>query len=232
MKIHDIEKAQPSASPPLDVATLLRLPGEPIVHMTPIDRSSVMAPQVEGVRALEHDGDGRRMKCRRWHSFRRFYYEPEAVEYPWPDQIANSDAGFLACERHATAFDSLDELLSSHKVRYIRAPRILCATTGEAVRRREKTVTRRLATNRARFELGDVLNLVDGARRPGVLVLAAVAVVSARRERLSEMSESDLELEGCGGMSLEEFRDMFCRMHSLPARAHDPRVWRVEWVYL
>jgi hypothetical protein len=103
--------------------------------------------------------------------------------------------------------------------------------TEDAVRSRQKTVTRRLGW---RFlKPGDRLTLCHKVmgRKPGepLVRLAEVEVVDVRRERLSEMPVADLAKEGFPDWTWGRFAAMFCQhMKCEP----DTEVTRIEWRYL
>ena len=87
--------------------------------------------------------------------------------------------------------------------------RMSFALTTDAVRERRKTVTRRTGWTFAKP--GDRYLAVDKLRVKNAEKLAVIEVVSVRRERLSEMHESDVKLEGF---------DMFERCDALPGGPH------------
>ena len=105
------------------------------------------------------------------------------------------------------------------------------ALTTDAVRRREKTVTRRVGWLMLRP--GDQVTLcpkVRGRRRGEPLErIVTVDVVSVRRERLDQISPDDVIAEGCVGMSPGEFVDFFCSTHR--GVVADSEVTRIEWSY-
>jgi hypothetical protein len=118
-------------------------------------------------------------------------------------------------------------------------PRLMSVTlTEQAVRRREKTVTRRLGW--LTLQPGDRLTLcrkVMGRRRRDGTVeplvrIAEVEVVSVRRERLDAIDLADVAREGFmangvgGRMAFLTFftKHMRCRL--------DTEVTRIEWRYL
>lgn len=107
------------------------------------------------------------------------------------------------------------------------------ALTEDAVRARRKTVTRRLGWHM--LKSGDHLTLcrkVVGRRKDEPLVrICEVEVVDVRRERLSAITDADVEREG---FDLDEwvasdFVDFFCEhMKCKP----ETEVTRIEWRYL
>jgi hypothetical protein len=104
--------------------------------------------------------------------------------------------------------------------------------TEPQVRARAKTVTRRVGWRMLR--VGDQLTLcrkVMGRRRGEPLErVAAVEVVSLRREPLGAISAADVAAEGFPQLTPEEFVGFFCRTH----RGCGPgtEVTRIEWRYL
>jgi hypothetical protein len=104
--------------------------------------------------------------------------------------------------------------------------------TEPQVRARTKTVTRRAGWRMLR--VGDQLTLcrkVMGRRRGEPLErIAAVKVVSLRREPLDAISAADVAAEGFPQWTPEEFVSFFCRTH----RGCGPgtEVTRIEWRYL
>lgn len=104
--------------------------------------------------------------------------------------------------------------------------------TESAVVDRSKTVTRRMGW--LILKSGDQLTLcrkVMGRKKGEPLVrLVNVEVVSARREPLSEITQSEVVREGFLDMTPAEFVEFFCASHKgcLPTST----VTRIEWRYL
>lgn len=116
--------------------------------------------------------------------------------------------------------------------RFLRLPRLACVATIDAVRSGRKTVSRRVAPPRG-FVPGRIVALTDGARRPGVLVLALAEIVGVRRESiddLGQLSQREIEREGLS-LSAEEFDRMSRRLHRGDLAAGSA-VWRIEWRYV
>ncbi len=115
-------------------------------------------------------------------------------------------------------------------------PRLMSvALTEQAVIERRKTVTRRLGWKM--IKPGDQLQLVrkamgrkcaDGSVEP-LVRLALVEVVSARREHLDNITDSDVVLEGFPDWIGYEFVDFF--VAHVKCRRDEP-VTRIEWRYL
>lgn len=109
-----------------------------------------------------------------------------------------------------------------------------CALTTDAVRRRQKTVTRRLGW--WFLKPGDELQLCVKCMglRPGDKIerLAMVRVVSTRPEPLRDMRDygvAEVIREGFANMTVSEFLRMFCEsMKCTP----DTVVNRIEWEYV
>lgn len=200
--ISQIEECPPSSAAPLSAETVRKLPESSILHLRSIDPRDVTTEHHDGVRMVScgpHNG-----YVSRWNPEFELWVAEEG-------------------------FDSLEDLVRSHEIRYLRLPRLVCRSTEKACRRRSKTVTRRLNAGQHLRTPGALINLVDGARRPGVLVIGTVFVQDARREWLSEMPAEDLVLEGFSG-DLDEFQREFRKMHRLVGE--DPMVWRIEWEYV
>ena len=104
--------------------------------------------------------------------------------------------------------------------------------TESQVRDRTKTVTRRLGWRMLR--VGDQLTLcrkVMGRRRGEPLErIAAVQVMSVRRERLAAITAADVAAEGFPEMAPAQFVSFFCRTHR--GCTPDTEVTRIEWRYL
>jgi len=104
--------------------------------------------------------------------------------------------------------------------------------TEPQVRARAKTVTRRIGWRMLRP--GDQLTLcrkMMGRRRGEPLErIAAVEVISVRREPLDAITLADLAAEGFPQMTPAEFVTFFCRTH----RSCGPgtEVTRIEWRYI
>jgi hypothetical protein len=105
------------------------------------------------------------------------------------------------------------------------------ALTEEQVRRREKTVTRRLGW--LFLKPGDRLTLcrkVMGRKKGEPLVrIAEVEVVSVRRELLSAISAADVAYEGFMRYNRAQFIAFFCGAMKVTP---DTVVTRIEWRYL
>lgn len=104
--------------------------------------------------------------------------------------------------------------------------------TEDAVRDRNKTVTRRMGwlnlTSGTRLTL---CRKVMGRRKGEPLVrIVDVEVVSVRRERLDEITAVEVVAEGFPDMTPAEFIGFFCNSHKgcLPRS----EVTRIEWKYL
>lgn len=108
-----------------------------------------------------------------------------------------------------------------------RLPRLSFALTKEAVRSRQKTVTRRMQVPRwatpGRWFLG-----VDKVRQAGAQGLAVCRVVSVRTEPLSDITIEDVHLEGFPDLTEEEFVAEFSRLNGIHC---DPDVARIEFRY-
>jgi hypothetical protein len=107
------------------------------------------------------------------------------------------------------------------------------ALTEDAVRDRRKTVTRRLGWRM--LKPGDHLTLcrkVMGRRKDEPLIrICEVEVVDVRRERLSAITDDDVEREGfdINEWVASDFVEFFCEhMNCMP----DTEVTRIEWRYL
>ncbi|WP_234798116.1 hypothetical protein [Mycobacteroides chelonae] len=105
------------------------------------------------------------------------------------------------------------------------------ALTTDQVRRRQKTVTRRIGWTMIRP--GDQLTLcpkVRGRRRGEPLErIVTVEVVAVRRERLSTITTDDTKAEGFPEMTAAEFVEFFCATHK--GVCADTEVTRIEWAY-
>ena len=103
--------------------------------------------------------------------------------------------------------------------------------TEDAVRARDKTVTRRLGW--LHLKVGDQLTLarkVMGRRKGEPLVrICDVEVVSVRREPVGAITDDDVAREGFTGMSAAWFIDFFTTAMRCTA---DTVVTRIEWRYL
>jgi hypothetical protein len=105
------------------------------------------------------------------------------------------------------------------------------ALTSDQVRRREKTVTRRIGWQM--IKPGDQLTLcpkVRGRRHGEPLErIVTVNVVSVRREPLHAITRRDVTAEGFPDMTQLEFINFFCGTH----RGVKPQteVTRIEWAY-
>jgi hypothetical protein len=105
------------------------------------------------------------------------------------------------------------------------------ALTTDQVRRREKTVTRRIGWQM--IKPGDQVTLcpkVRGRRSGEPLQrLVTVDIVSTRRERLDSITPADVVAEGFPGMTVAEFVKFFCETHN--GVAPDSEITRIEWTY-
>ena len=105
------------------------------------------------------------------------------------------------------------------------------ALTTEQVRRREKTVTRRLGW--WFLNPGDILTAVEKARglRKGEKIrpICRIRIVSTRKEPLSAITQDDVGREGFGTASRKWFIEMFCQTHG--CRSND-EVNRIEFEYI
>lgn len=122
------------------------------------------------------------------------------------------------------------------------------ALTEDAVRERQKTVTRRLGWRAAepgmpltlvRKAMGRSRRLPDGTKVVDPLVVIAhVEVVSARWEPLNMITDDDVRREGFRPGDLDEWwgeteADRFVEFFGASMRcAHDTPVNRIEWRYL
>lgn len=104
--------------------------------------------------------------------------------------------------------------------------------TEDAVRAREKTVTRRMGW--LHLTPGTRLTLcrkVMGRRRGEPLVrIADVEVVSVRRERLDAITPDEVAAEGFPDWTPEQFVTFFCNSHK--GCAPTSEVTRIKWRYL
>lgn len=118
-------------------------------------------------------------------------------------------------------------------------PRLMSvALTEDAVRSRQKTVTRRLGwwedkNGRRILQPGDRLTLVRKSmgRKAGepLVCIANVEVVSVTRERLDAITDDEVNREGFRPLTALWFVDFFCEeMRCKP----DVEVTRIEWRYL
>lgn len=113
-------------------------------------------------------------------------------------------------------------------------PRLMSvALTEEAVRARTKTVTRRMGW--LMLKPGDQLTLcrkVMGRRKGEPLErIVDVEVVDVRREPLSKIGrDGEVEAEGLGHMTPDEFVEFFCSTHK--GCTPFSTVTRIEWRYL
>lgn len=111
-------------------------------------------------------------------------------------------------------------------------PRLMSVSlTEDAVRRRTKTVTRRVGWTF--LSPGDRLTLckkVMGRRAGEPLVrIVDVLVTDVRREQLDTITEADVRREGFATMSTEEFVAFFIGSHK--GCTADTIVTRIEWEY-
>jgi len=112
-------------------------------------------------------------------------------------------------------------------------PRLMAVSlTGQQVRDRTKTVTRR--TGWRMLRPGDQLTLCAKVmgRRPGEPLdrIANVEVTSVRRERLDAITASDVTAEGFPQMTPAAFVSFFCAAHR--GCAPGTEVTRIQWRYL
>ncbi len=119
-------------------------------------------------------------------------------------------------------------------------PRLMSvAFTEQAVRRREKIVTRRAGwwldrRGRRILRTGDRITLCRKVmgRRPGEPLerICDVEIVSVRREPLNQAGRGrELELEGCGQMTFTEFAAAYFNPQGIAA---GDLVTRIQWRYL
>jgi len=111
-------------------------------------------------------------------------------------------------------------------------PRMMSfSLTTEQVRRREKTVTRRVGW--AFLKPGDILQAVEKAQglKKGEKVkrICLIRVVSRRKEPLNKITAADCILEGFPEMSPREFVNMFCAANK--CKPHKG-VNRIEFEYI
>jgi hypothetical protein len=111
-------------------------------------------------------------------------------------------------------------------------PRLMSvALTTDQVRRREKTVTRRVGWQM--IKPGDQVTLcpkVRGRRHGEPLErIVTVNVVSTRREQLDTITPADVAAEGFPDMTPAEFVEFFCATHN--GVAPHSEVTRIEWTY-
>lgn len=116
-------------------------------------------------------------------------------------------------------------------------PRLMSVSlTEQAVRDRTKTVTRR--DGWAYLKPGDRLTLcrkvmgrkhADGTVEPLVRIVD-VEIVDVRRERLDEITDEEVVLEGLAPMTAAEFVVFFCASHK--GCKPDTVITRIEWRYL
>jgi len=103
--------------------------------------------------------------------------------------------------------------------------------TTEQVRRREKTVTRRIGW--AFLKPGDVLQAVEKAQglKKGekVVRICEIVVESTRWEPLAKITKEDCGREGFPEMSPDQFIDMFCRANNWKPSLD---VNRIEFTYI
>lgn len=111
------------------------------------------------------------------------------------------------------------------------------ALTTEQIRRREKTVTRRLGWKD--LKPGTLLQPVEKAQglKKGERVTkigGPICVENVRRECLENIDAADCVREGFPELSPWEFIAMFCRMHNLgaPSIAMMDTVTRIEFSYV
>ena len=117
-------------------------------------------------------------------------------------------------------------------------PRLMSVNlTEQAVVERRKTVTRRLGWRHAhpgmrltlcRKVMGRFHRGPDGTIEP-LVRLAEVEIVSARRERLTEVTDEDVVREGFPDMDVGDFVAFFCEHMGCEP---DEFVTRIEWRYL
>lgn len=208
-----INEALPSTGPPLDAETICTLPGWPILHLTPRAPMDVRAGTHHGVREVDGIRD-----------------LPGTV---WVARWVPDEEGGYWGEPETGEFDSFEDLCQSHDVRYLRLPRLSCSATVEAIETGRKTVTRRLALPRG-IVPGALINLTDGARRPGVRVLAVARVLSVIEQStgaLSRLDAEELAREGFPGKTPDWFEEMFRSLNGLDFAEYH-QIWRISFEYL
>jgi len=109
-----------------------------------------------------------------------------------------------------------------------------CFKTIDAVRRRDKTVTRRIGW--WFLNPGDIVDLVEkaqGLKKGEKMVhLATVEIVSTRAEELCTITWRDVAREGFRGYGPEWFVDMFMQLNDCSVDGPLTVVNRIEWRYL
>lgn len=115
-----------------------------------------------------------------------------------------------------------------------------CTFTIPEVKARTKTVTRRAENTWRSLAVGDSLLLVERTRGlpkgSHVVPLATVVVTSIRVERLYDITDEEVALEGFPGMDRFEFIEWWLDTHNVPVFADQTeamafRVRRIEWAY-
>lgn len=111
-------------------------------------------------------------------------------------------------------------------------PRLMSvALTTDQVRRREKTVTRRVGWQM--IKPGDLITLcpkVRGRRHDEPLErIVTVDIISTRREQLDTITPADVAKEGFPNMTPAQFIRFFCDTHH--GVTPTTEVTRIEWAY-
>ena len=105
------------------------------------------------------------------------------------------------------------------------------AMTTRQVRKRQKTVTRRVGW--WFLKPGDIVTAVEKARglRKGEKVqpICRIRIVSTRKEPLSAITDEDVVREGFGAMPREWFIQLFSKTHGCQS---EDAVNRIEFEYL
>lgn len=102
--------------------------------------------------------------------------------------------------------------------------------TADAVRAGTKRVTRRLAKDGkpCRWREGALARAYERDPRTGAKPFGAVRILSVQRERLVEITEADVKLEGTEATTRRGFVRLFAELHSLDAaRLDEVFVWRI-----
>ena len=115
--------------------------------------------------------------------------------------------------------------------------RMSCSLTTEAVRNRQKTVTRRHVDTWTTLEPGDRLTLIEkgmglpkGAKQ---VILAEVEVVAVDVEYILDVTLEEVAREGCSPMSPQEFILMWLKSHGhRGADVAEVQCRRIEWKYI
>lgn len=106
--------------------------------------------------------------------------------------------------------------------------------TAKQVEDRTKTVTRRLGW--WDVEPGEMIRAIEKGRglKKGEKVrqLAEICVVYPRRERLGDITQEDVVLEGFPDMTPDQFVKMFCKAHASKGITGNTIVNRIEFEYV